>query len=244
MSWDLKDPHEGMSSPGPEVLLCLPLHDRRVDIDTVMFIIQAMAVSGGAMVLHTLIGHSNIRAARNKIAHYFKTKTQCKTLFFLDSDIAASLQDFAYLMEGEEQIVICPYAKKGMGSPPTAFGMGFCRIDRSVFEALDAWQTPEGEEALNRYYDDGEVVTDYFYDGASSDARWFGEDTGFWHWCAMKGFTMRQETRTTLGHVGAFVYRYPDQLAPGVVPWVHPREMLEENRSDESVENPLTDPPI
>ena len=70
---------------------------------------------------------------------------------------------------------------------------------------------------LHRYFLDGELAVDYHFDGASPDGRWFSEDTGFWHWCHLAGVKLRKEPRTRLGHIGRFVYSYPDQT-PGLIP--------------------------
>lgn len=201
-----------------KILLCTPSLDRRIDIGTHYGILQIMAAAGGAIQPYSLVGNSDIRNCRNLCAHYFLTRTQCDTLFFLDSDIVFTAEDFAYMLEGEESVVIAPYARKQWGMAPTAFGMGFCRIGRDVFDNLNDWVTEEGEEQLRRYYvtefGGSSICTDFFTNGATSDARWFGEDTGFWHWCALRGLSVRYEKRTRLNHVGPCLYGYPDQFPP------------------------------
>jgi hypothetical protein len=200
------------------VLMAMPAIDGRLEILTVMGLVQVMAASGGAVRPYFLTGNSNIHEARNVIAHYFKTlATDCDTLVMVDTDIGFDLEAFTLLMEGDEDIVIAPYAKKAIGKGSTDFGMGFCRIARKVFVELDSWLDEEGGEMLHRYYSDNGIMTDYFFTGASSDGRWFGEDTGFWHWCMLRGFTLRQEKRCRLIHVGKFYYCYPDQT-PGLIP--------------------------
>lgn len=192
-------------------------------VQTIMGVMSVMAPSGGMIIPYWQVGDSNISHARNAVAHYFKTRTDCDTLFFLDTDIAFTESDFAYMMEGDEQVVIAPYARKVMGMGPVGFGMGFCRIHRSVFEKLDALVEDDGSEALARYYIDGQgVATHYFWTGASSDARWFGEDTGFWHFCALNQITQRLERRTNLGHIGTYVYHCPNQMPPHVQPYQGP----------------------
>lgn len=204
-----------------QILLAIPCGDGRVDVLTIMGLIQVMAATGGAVRPFFLSNNSNIPEARNQIAHYFKVHAkECEELIMVDSDIGFDLEAFTYLMEGTDPIVIAPYARKAIGEAPVDFGCGFCRVHRKVFEALDNWTTPEGREALNRYYGKAGIMTDYFYTGATTDARWFGEDTGFWHWCAMLGFTPRLEKRCRLIHVGKFYYCYPDQT-PGLVPVSH-----------------------
>lgn len=211
-----------MSQP-QRILLAMPCGDGRICAQTMMSVLSIMAPSEGQIQPYWHLFDSNIAHCRNAIAHYFLTRTECDTLFFLDSDIVFTNQDFACMLEGDEQVVIAPYARKIMGMSPTGFGMGFCRIHRSVFDTLNALTDEEGGEGLGRYYIEGQgVATHFFYTGASTDARWFGEDTGFWHFCALNRITTRFETRTKLGHVGQFVYGCPEQVPPGVVPYSGP----------------------
>jgi hypothetical protein len=205
-----------------KVLLAMPCGTSSMYTEVVMSVIAVLAGSGGSVRPYWLNGHSNIAGGRSLMAHYFLNNTECDTLFFWDSDIVASLQDFAYMMEGDEQVVIAPYARKEMGRAPVGFGMGFCRIHRSVFDTLNAWTTDEGEEVLGRFYQNDvppqPIATHFFYTGASPEARWYGEDTGFWHFCARNNITQRLERRTRLGHIGLFKYGYPDQMAVDVHP--------------------------
>lgn len=205
-----------------KILLAMPTIDGRIWAQTMMNVIEVMSVSEGLIQPYWHIGDSNIAHCRTAIAHYFKSKTDADTLFFLDTDIVFSARDFAYMLEGAEPIVIAPYARKILGMSPVGWGMGFCRIHRSVFDALDELKTAAGEEALGRFYLDGEVATHYFQTGASADARWFGEDTGFWHYCAIAGLHPRLEQRTELGHIGSFVYGCPTQIPPHVTPYTGP----------------------
>lgn len=221
---DEKTNNEGTSPEtaapqGPrKVLMAMPAMDGRLEILTVMGLLQVMAASGGAVRPYFLSNNSNIHEARNTIANYFKLHaTDCDTLVMVDTDIGFDLEAFTYLMEGDEDIVIAPYARKVIGAAPVDFGAGFCRIARKVFLELDSWVDDEGQEMLHRYYSKDELATDYFFTGASSDSRWFGEDTGFWHWCMLRGFTLRQEKRCRLVHIGKFYYCYPDQT-PGLIP--------------------------
>jgi hypothetical protein len=220
------------------VLLTIPCGDGRIEALTMMAVLNAVAAAGGCTnpgeriptwgdTLRgpfMLCNNSNIRDARNKIAHYFKTRcTDCDRLIMLDSDIAFSVEDLSFLLEGDEDLVIASYSKKAVGEPPAEWGCGFARVHRRVFEKLDAWNNEDGSEALPRYFmhlnpgEQPEMAVDYFFDGAAPDGRWFGEDAGFWHWCALNDCTMRRETRTRLVHIGKFYYCYPDQT-PGLIP--------------------------
>lgn len=205
------------------ILLAMPSYDGRIWTQTMLAVIQVLAASEGKVQPFFQVADSNIAHCRSMIAHYFKTRTQCDTLFCLDTDIVFTPTDFAYMLEGDEQIVIAPYARKIMGMRPTGFGMGFVRIHRSVFEMLDALTDEEGKEALARFYVEGQgIATHYYQTGPSSDAVWMGEDTAFWHLCRFAGVTIRLEKRTRLGHVGQYVYECPNQVPAHLVPYNGP----------------------
>lgn len=208
----------------PRVLLATPAIDFKLDVEHVKGLIAVLSASGGTVQPYWLTGNSNISEGRNRIAHFFLRHTPCDVLVSLDSDIIFSAEDFDYIMEGDADIVIGPYARKVLGKPPVEFGFGFTRIHRRVFQKLADWmiEAPAGEgpgeiEALPRFFLDGEMAVHYHHTGASEGMQWFGEDTGFYHWCALNNISMRQEKRTRLGHVGRLVYRYPDQI-PGWAP--------------------------
>jgi len=211
-----------MKKSKPRYFLAVPCLNFQMDSEVRQGIMGALAFLGTQCGYYELTGNSNISGARNKIAHVFMRHTECEELICWDSDIVATLEDLCYLLDGDEDIVIAPYARKKLGEPPTEWGMGFCRIKRSVFQRLADWLIDEGPEsgveALPRYMQDGELAVHYYFTGAAQDMRWFGEDTGFWHWCNVsnKGITMRKEFRCRLGHVGRMVYRYPEQI-PGYV---------------------------
>ena len=206
-----------MSEP-QKILVAIPTLDCRLDVRVLGGLLQVMATFGPAVRPYFVSGDSNIRHCRNSIAHYFM-QSDCDTLVCIDSDIVFTLQDFAYLCEqrGDEQAVVAPYARKMVGRSHVDFGFGFVRLHRSVFERLAGWTDAEGAEMLHRYFFEGALAVDYFFDGATADSRWFSEDTGFWHWCNLAGVKVRKEPRTTLGHIGTFVYGYPDQT-PGLLP--------------------------
>lgn len=230
------------TNEGHRVLLTIPCGDGRIETLTMISVLQACAMAGAGDFVENpngapymvwgdalrgpfiLAGNSNIRDARNKIVHYFKTQaTDCDRLIMLDSDIAFTPDDFTFLLEGDEDIVIAPYSRKSLGEPPVSFGCGFARVHRRVFDKLDAWLLDDGSEALRRYYmrmtgprHETEMAVDYFFDGPGPNLEWYGEDTGFWNWCKLIDCSMRMETRTHLVHIGKGYYGYPDQI-PGMV---------------------------
>lgn len=198
------------------VCIALPSHDFRYDVEVVSSLLQILAASGGTVQPYFSCGDSNIAHHRNSIAHAFKTLPtykDCDTLVWVDSDIGFTVQDFMYLCEGDADVVIGPYSEKNTSGRMVEWGMGFARVHRSVFEKLDDWMVdaPDGSgkmEALHRYYLNGELAVDYHYNGAMSNMRWHGEDTGFWHWCSLVGgLKLRKETRTKLVHYGRWGFR-------------------------------------
>ena len=198
-----------------KVLLIMPTIDHKLWVHNVSSMIPVIA--GRFAIPYFHIGQSNVRLARNECAHYFLNHTDCDSSLWVDADIEYTMQDFAYMMEGDEELVIAPYAKKSLGQPPVDFGMGFVRIDRTVFEKLAAWTDDTGQEMLNRFRHEGEIAVDFFFDGASQDMRWFSEDTGFFHWCSLIDgdlkINVRRELRTRLRHWGYLPYGYPEQIS-------------------------------
>jgi hypothetical protein len=215
MSQDGPKP-EASAQPKAKYFVAVPCHDFKIDVVTMrwLFEIQTYLASRGGVAMYQLCGNSNIAEARNRIAHMFLRHSPCEEMICIDSDMAGTLDDLKYLLEGPEDLVIAPYARKVLGSPPNKYGFGFVRIHRRIFQTLADWMY-EGQEALPRWYCDGEIAVDYFKTGATSDNRWFGEDTGFWHYCALNELKPRYENRCRLGHIGRFVYGYPK--TPGII---------------------------
>jgi glycosyltransferase involved in cell wall biosynthesis len=116
---------------------------------------------------------------------------------------AATLAAFGVGKEsiGVALIVTAEYARKSEGAPPARLGLGFCRIHRSVFAALDALDLESGEARIDSFTYEGALVADYFLSGCS-EHRWLGEDTGFFSLCALAGIHPRVEQRCQLVHVG------------------------------------------
>lgn len=199
------------------VLFGIPAGDGRIDVLCVSGLIQGLAYCGGRAQPYFLMGNSDIRSARNQIANYFlDQRKECNQLVWIDTDIAFNLSDFLFLMQGPEDLVIAPYSRKVVGEAPVDFGMGFVRMHRRVLEKMRDWVMPNGDAALNSYMHKGAMLTDFFVNGPLVGSRWFGEDGGFFHFCALNDIKPRLETRCRLQHVGRFMYGYPDQL-PGFV---------------------------
>jgi hypothetical protein len=200
------------------IIIMTPCMDARVDVLYVNSLIPTLQHSGAAHMF--LSCDSNIAHARNTIANLFLIlPEQFATLVMIDSDIAWSLDDWRYLMEGPEQIVIAEYARKSQDvppPPPVRGGGGFCRVERAVLVKLQELTNDDGAERLPRYRENGQTYTDFFFTGATGDMRYLSEDRGLWTHCQLAGLIPRAETRTRLLHTGRAVYPYqpePTQAA-------------------------------
>lgn len=166
------------------------------------------------------VGESSVSSARDYVAHYFLTRTSCEWLQWIDSDITFSRQDWAYLYEqqGNELAVCAEYLKKEQDlSPQVAnFGLGFARVHRSVFDTLDNLRTDDGAPRLMRYMSrvvigkeqSIEEFVEYHPIGIHPDGSRRNEDHGFWLMVRLAGISIRKETRTKLGHTGAYTWWY------------------------------------
>lgn len=190
---------------------CTPLHDRGM---------LELAHDGAIGAQYDHVGQSSISDARDYVAHYFKTRTTCDWLVWIDSDIAFSRQDWAYLMEqhGNELAVCAEYMKKtqDLSIQVAQFGLGFARVHRSVYERLDDLTHDDGEPRLRRYrsrVELGEVKTieefvEYHPVGVAPDGSRKNEDHFFWLLCHLAQVPVRVERRTKLGHTGSFTWWY------------------------------------
>lgn len=182
--------------------------------------LNLVALQGiGAMYDH--VGESSVSTARDYVAHYFKTRTTCDWLVWIDADIDFTMEDWEYLMEERDnELAVCAeYMKKTQDlSPEVAnFGLGFARIHRSVYELLDQLVREDGEPRLLRYRagvsNPGEArsieeFVEYHPIGVHPDGSRRNEDHGFWLMVRLADIQIRKETRTRLGHTGSFTWRY------------------------------------
>jgi hypothetical protein len=189
------------------VIIMTPAHDARVDVLYVNALIPTLQTFGAAHMF--LSCDSNVAHARNTCLNIFSELKQFQQLVMIDADMAWSLEDFGYLMEGPQSLVVAEYARKSQDNqPPVRGGAGFCRIHRSVLEQLDALMNEDGGERLPRYRENGKTMVDYCYTGAVGDGRYLSEDRGLWTYCALAGVEPRWETRTRLLHIGRAIYPY------------------------------------
>lgn len=172
---------------------------------------------GGTYCLRNV---SVVQMVRDQIAHFFLRRTTCEWLCWIDDDITFSQQDWTLLLEqhGNEKAVCAEYMKKTQDlSPQIAdFGLGFARVHRSVYEALDDLRHEDNTPRVPIYrerFDAGgkttiEDISGYHWSGAGPDGRRINEDHGFWMLVALAGIEIRKETRTHLGHTGEYTWWY------------------------------------
>jgi hypothetical protein len=140
-------------------------------------------------------------------------------MVWIDADITFSRDDWAYLMEqqGDELCVCAEYLKKTQDlSPQIAnFGLGFARVHRSVYQALDELRHENGSPRLLRYRSyvvdnptKSEDFVEYHPIGVMPDGSRRNEDHCFWMLVRLAGIAIRKETRTKLGHTGAYTWWY------------------------------------
>lgn len=181
-------------------------------------------------------GCSDVSLARNLLSNKFQKLAAYEWSVWLDADIAFSSDDFRILMDypepsetmndtvfkrresnpdnvtvnenGEALIVCAEYSRKTEELAPARFGMGFCRIHRSVFDTLENMVDGDRQPRVGKFRHQGTVYTHFFCNGPGFDGHWMGEDTGFFHLCRLAGIVPRIEQRTRLLHIGEKAYPY------------------------------------
>lgn len=201
--------------PREKVLVGVPVMDFKPWSGCVAGLMQCLPFYLQPLILG---GCANIGLARNEIVHWFLNRAEflnCEWFVWIDADIEFTMEDWRYLMEGDEDIVSAEYACKVLGEPPVRSGLGFARIKRSVYERIRSMLTPEGAEQVPRFFHKGAMMVDFHPIGANPMSEYLGEDQAFTRWAKLAGCTWRGETRTRLKHWGAFPFGYPDQI-PGM----------------------------
>lgn len=206
-----RDPLNYTGPPRDTVLVMMPTYDWRIDCECVGGLMQCLPFFARPMFFK---GMSDIALARNELVHSALKYPEFEWFVMIDSDTTFTVQDWCYLMAGEERVVCAEYARKIIGEPPVQFGLGFTRVHRSVFEEIRGLMTDDGQERAQRFYHKGEVHVNYFPNGVTSEGRIIREDAGFFMLVALTGVSARVEKRTRLGHVGPMKFCYPNQV-PG-----------------------------
>lgn len=208
---------------GVKVMLAMPVFDT-VQPKTVLALLETQAACLGAGLLLDIeinIG-STVFHCRSKSAHRF-LKSDCNKLFFIDSDMVWTPDDFFRLvaLSTKMDCVCTPYPAR---SDPIKFflgpatgdtmecnefgcmpvggaGLGFTIVDRELIQKLADRAPKIRFDALP-----GEIVAKIFrFDEPDGLAR--GEDMAFFDDLAELGYRVNMEPTITLGHIGAKEYR-------------------------------------
>lgn len=200
------------------IAIFIPTHDSRIECGTINGMMQCADLFGG----HAFIkGMSEINLARNLAVHAFlNLPDQFEWMIFIDSDIEFDRQDFIYLCEGSDHDIVCAeYARRPIDAraptvkTPAQLALGFCRIHRSVFASLQHLKDDNGNQLVNAFYRQGEMLHDYFPTGGQGSGHWLSEDHGFFLLCKLAEIDIRVEKRTRLVHWGKVGAEYnPDQF--------------------------------
>jgi hypothetical protein len=217
-----------------KVLVCTPTHNGDVAAAYAGGLASTMAahMAGGMQFLASV---SHVGLARSLLVQAFLSSNM-EWMVFIDADTGFGSKDFAILMDypnrshetardnkrhrednpdgttetddGHALIVCAEYSRKIDTLDPATFGLGFCRIHRSVFDKLldarDETDTPR----VGTFFWKGEMYGDFFPSGPTLDGIWLGEDGGFFHLCRLAGIVPRIERRTALVHYGVKAYPY------------------------------------
>jgi hypothetical protein len=199
------------------ICAAIPSHTGRVDVLTCNGLCNIIGTGRLANQPMFEYNGSNVAAVRNVIAEKFMTQTECDWLMMIDDDIGFTCQDWDYVWEeqGNELAVCAEYLQKIDGQRIVAkLGLGFARVHRSVFMALQELSTADGTPWVHQAYYAGCLLWDYFPQGATSEGTYRQEDHGFWQLVRLAGVAVRVERRTHLEHSGRSSWRYDaDQLA-------------------------------
>lgn len=208
-------PLHGYPGPPPwTVAICMPIADFKPDWACVTGILTCFPFFARPI---TYCGCSLVPEARNLLAHKFlhKYEKSLEWSLWIDSDIGFTPQDWCYMFDTNEPLVIAPYSKKNFDGTSIETGFGFVKVHRKVFDAVAALTAVDGKTELvprfQHLQHPGERHVDYFTSGAMPNEKWVGEDAGFLAWANMAGFPARLEERCDLTHYGRHGYK----LNPG-----------------------------
>lgn len=171
------------------------------------------------------IGNSIVQSARNNVVHQFLQNKKSQKLIFIDSDMVWKSKDLMQLcgwssiypivagiystkIEGDQKF-LGDYKRGESGLVEmnehglvklTALGLGFCVIDKSVFETMML--------TTETYYDNKGIGPIYnFFDVGVKDGHLVGEDIHFFRrWVNEFNGDIWVDPDLEIGHLGSKVY--------------------------------------
>lgn len=210
---------------GVSVMLAMATH-RDIPPETVVSLLEtqrACQERGIPFEAYFGKGSSLVHHARSKIAWYYRWRTICTHIFWVDSDIAWRAEDFLRLLAiGTVKECVTgsyPGRREGAGHfvrflgeeaaadehgllPIKDTGLGFACVQRRVIEEL-ANKAPQA-----RFPDcnDGEPIAHIFRMGMDGEMA-MGEDYAFWADVRALGYGVYVDPTIRLGHIGPKVFR-------------------------------------
>lgn len=206
---------------GIRVMLAMPVH-RDLAPPTVIALLETQAICIDQRIpldIQMQVGSSLVHHARSKIAALF-LQSQCNRLFFIDSDIVWTSDDFMRLLAFSTELdcvsgIYCAkqddplFFMRGGGVveenelgcvPVDGLGLGFTVVHRSIIARLS-------QKAPKRVFPCVAEPIPYLFrcDEDGADAR--GEDIAFFADVKAAGFQPWLDPHITLGHVGTKIYR-------------------------------------
>lgn len=201
---------------GLSVAIGMPSYRGHVPLDTMTSLIGIFSQRKVPLALITERENAIVSHARNKVVDRFMNETELKKLIFIDDDIVFSNADFERMLcwSTKYPIVCGAYPMRdypitypvSMDTPPVmndhglikiySTGMGFCIIDRSVFEKMEAPDYSYKDRIIKGYFNME------FKDGA-----FIGEDVYFFKKWVAQGGEIWMDPLISLGHFGNHVYK-------------------------------------
>jgi hypothetical protein len=209
---------------GLSVMICMPTH-RDLPPQTVCSMLETqheLLARGIPFEFQMQVGGSLVHHSRTKCAHLF-LKSECNRLFWIDSDIVWSPQDFCRLlaMSTKMECVSAIYPSKSDPAdfylrcddinapieanefgclPLKGLGLGFTVVHRKVIEELS-------EKAPKRKINGiDELIPSIFrLDHEGDEER--GEDMAFFSDVRALGYKVHLDPAISLGHIGPKEYR-------------------------------------
>lgn len=220
-------PSEGgevsLSLDGMNVCIGIPCYSGVVPVEQAMALVEAVTTlrqKGVKVSIAMERDNALVDLARNRVVAKFLNETKCNKLFWLDDDIIFKPDDMERLLAWSTLYPVVGATYPVRGDPPKFFvrreseiwnqneyglfkiigtGLGFCVIDRSVFEQM--------EPTVDKFTMEKEEIAAY-YTITRENGIYFGEDiTFFKKWHEMGG-CMMLDPSIDLIHVGSKQYDY------------------------------------